>query len=587
MPSFSSFCERDASVGTMLSQAQTLLLLAASSLHTGTLPHHGRPRSRAVHMAEPSDLAALKRAFFAADSADSGERRASDMMDMIPSIMFDVPLCRAPREILPYHQRVLNVSEPQHTLLFESVLASALPHHYVHLHLRPTETPTARDAINSLDDPELGLWPGSKAALTGTLMRIVATRRESGGRLLLTVQGLSRVQVLRRTQLAPYSRADVTIIDDAETLRASACTTRRWLRATGAMRATDEPGRVRLALAAAAAEEQHWRDFEFDAPSATATAAERLCACSANGHQATSESAAAVDAAVARAAAAMEEASRLDDERGVPQQAANGSIARFLHPAAVDVRYAEQNWHSEWLRSLLDEIEDTAVQAEADLLLASVPQDDDGSGSAEGRPLASERALEELARQAEALDEAMVRGDAATLAALEIQAWLELDCLVNPDGPRGPGGAEEEEAAPTGSTSAPRRVFLTDGDVPPALLALLPPPPELGWPAEFGLARLASQLEVRARLESLFSSGGGEGEVPRDDGAGASGRTEPDVYPARRRATRLSYAIWAVLAPEGSPLQRVLEVTSTAERLRFAILRMRLLTGRQLKPPET
>jgi len=31
-------------------------------------------------------------------------------------------------------------------------------------------------------------------------------------------------------------------------------------------------------------------------------------------------------------------------------------------------------------------------------------------------------------------------------------------------------------------------------------------------------------------------------------------------------------------------LQRVLEVTSTAERLRFAILRMRLLTGRQLKP---
>ena len=57
--------------------------------------------------------------------------------------------------------------------------------------------------------------------------------------------------------------------------------------------------------------------------------------------------------------------------------------------------------------------------------------------------------------------------------------------------------------------------------------------------------------------------------------------------PSGRRATRLSYAIWAVLAPEGSPLQRVLEVTSTAERLRFAILRMRLLTGRQLKPPET
>ena len=70
------------------------------------------------------------------------------------------------------------------------MLAAARPHLYVHLHLRPTreptkepaEEPTARDAINSLDDPEFGLWPGSKAALTGTLMRIVASRRESGGR---------------------------------------------------------------------------------------------------------------------------------------------------------------------------------------------------------------------------------------------------------------------------------------------------------------------------------------------------------------------------------------------------------------------
>ena len=58
-------------------------------------------------MAEPPDLARLKRAFFAAESRDS--RPAVD------GIMFNMPLCRAPREILPYHQRVLNVSEPQHT----------------------------------------------------------------------------------------------------------------------------------------------------------------------------------------------------------------------------------------------------------------------------------------------------------------------------------------------------------------------------------------------------------------------------------------------------------------------------------------
>ena len=39
---------------------------------------------------------------------------------------------------------------------------------------------------------------------------------------------------------------------------------------------------------------------------------------------------------------------------------------------------------------------------------------------------------------------------------------------------------------------------------PCLLLALLPPPPAQGWPAEFGLARLAAQLEARARLETLF-----------------------------------------------------------------------------------
>ena len=68
---------------------------------------------------------------------------------------------------------------------------------------------------------------------------------------------------------------------------------------------------------------------------------------------------------MARAAAAVEESkftnlSKLeDDEQGVPLPA----IARFLHPTAVDARYAEANWHSDWLLSLLDEIEDTAVQA--------------------------------------------------------------------------------------------------------------------------------------------------------------------------------------------------------------------------------
>ena len=157
-----------------------------------------------------------------------------------------------------------------------------------------------------------------------------------------------------------------------------------------------------------------------------------------------------------------------------------------------------------------------------------------------------------------------------------MQVWLELDNLVNPDGPRGPGGAQG---------------FFTEGDMPRALLALLPPPPASGgWPDGFGLARLADQMEQRARLERLVSGDGDEktAPAPQSDAAAASAaftRPGPDVYPARRRAARLSYAVWALLAGDGAPLQRVLETTSTAERLRFAILRIRMLTGRQLRPP--
>ena len=53
-----------------------------------------------------------------------------------------------------------------------------------------------------------------------------------------------------------------------------------------------------------------------------------------------------------------------------------------------------------------------------------------------------------------------------------------------------------------------------------------------------------------------------------------------DAYPPRRRATRFSYAIWAVISPEGEELQPVLEAEGASERLRLALLRMRDLAGR-------
>ena len=46
-------------------------------------------------------------------------------------------------------------------------------------------------------------------------------------------------------------------------------------------------------------------------------------------------------------------------------------------------------------------------------------------------------------------------------------------------------------------------------------------------------------------------------------------------YPARRRAQRLSFAIWSVIGGENVELQPLLDVRSTSDRLRFALLRCR------------
>ena len=50
-----------------------------------------------------------------------------------------------------------------------------------------------------------------------------------------------------------------------------------------------------------------------------------------------------------------------------------------------------------------------------------------------------------------------------------------------------------------------------------------------------------------------------------------------DVYPARRRAQRLSFAIWPTISKDDRELQTALEATSTAERLRLAVARLREL----------
>lgn len=156
--------------------------------------------------------------------------------------------------------------------------------------------------------------------------------------------------------------------------------------------------------------------------------------------------------------------------------------------------------------------------------------------------LAGEGEIEATEAEAEAIE-------AETLRSVEVQAWLELDALYRAIAVKRPDGA-----------------LLA----PAQLIALLPPPPEpAGWPAEFLLLKVQRQMREKAAAQRA--------------GGMLSARADPDpyipysveLYPARRRAQRLSFAIWALIRQENSDLQQVLELTSTTDRLRLAVRRIR------------
>jgi len=140
----------------------------------------------------------------------------------------------------------------------------------------------------------------------------------------------------------------------------------------------------------------------------------------------------------------------------------------------------------------------------------------------------------------------------AGLAALETQVWLELDALLS-------SLADRTNDAPLGSTAYAQ------------LLSLLPPPPAAGWPAEFRLGEAAAALRERTEEQlavGMFNTG--------------FDTIEPFVpcavsYPPRRRAQRLSFMVWPTIGLENAKLQAALEATSTGDRLRSAVLRLREL----------
>ena len=106
---------------------------------------------------------------------------------------------------------------------------------------------------------------------------------------------------------------------------------------------------------------------------------------------------------------------------------------------------------------------------------------------------------------------------------------------------------------------------------PAQLLSLLPPPPEpAGWPAEFVMADVVAQLRAQAakqRARQLSDADDPEPYVP----------CSQELYPARRRAQRLSFCAWRLVHSENNELQRALEAVGTGDRLRLAVLRLREL----------
>ena len=401
-----------------------------------------------------------------------------------------------------------------------------------------------------------------------------------------------------------------------EALRAAGRASRAWLRETGALKHTDARLRARLALRAADVDATSWRPYEFADASLGESATPKLCQ---------------LHAPAAAAAAAAADAGLVEGMRGLLRERLHAAMEALLATPVDDVRAAVAD--ADAAAQVLDIMDDegpadpraagggdddggaTAIYADGAALPAALSRAleaiEDERVAAEVRLWAadgvSDRGREEATAGGAAADVDEEADDAAAVEALEVQAWLELDAL---------------------STR------LGYASVPMELLGLLPPPPAAGWPLEFaqvGAAaphherqRARTRSHARARRHATVVCGSHAAHLPPSctvhlsrhtrhtrlaslpsqaraafrEGSRAelqesldwpmelrtSARYTPtdSAYPALRRASRFSYAIWAVLAAsaDGVALQPVLEAEGTCERLRMALLRMRELSSR-------
>ena len=475
------------------------------------VPHHPTMQLR-DDSSYSKNVAMLKKIMYT-PSKDAAQ--PEDSLEVKLGLHRDMPLTRWETVLLPHQQTVLNVFQPEYVHMFETLMSQPGPHFYFHVHL-----PGGTD---NLANPEYALPGlgndgngGSAASVHGTIMQVVAARREKDARITMIVQGISRGIVLKGTRAMPYARADVFALPDAEALGDAARAARGWLRNSPAAPKRTDAQQRRWIAADSAAEDDAWRAYEY----ATRDIRGRL----------------------PPAFASFAPSAAHDCAKRFPTAVADAMVAATSSSSSAGSK-------------------DHAVVDECDTLLGA-----EGCDAVRDALSEAVEALEKGRRPArESLVEGFIANEAVEandvieamecsqqLASLEIQVWLELDAILRAI------AAKKKGALP----------------VPSQLMSLMPEPPKAGWPDEFVLTKVVTEVRKSAaakRSMDMFD--------PADD-------PEPfiphaaELYPARRRAQRLSYSVWAMIRDRtdaARDLQAVLEVPSTSDRLRLALMRLRKL----------
>jgi Lon protease-like protein len=411
-----------------------LLLSAASAWHHVPSAHHVPPRATMWHPRRASDtvmvgggaagtaaggggdlsgggddernaqVAALRKMFNQPtpedvpdeESAGASGREAADARKF--GLLMDLPLCRYSWCLLPGHQIAMSVWQPQYTLMFNTLLAEPGPHYYLHV-LLP-------GGAESLGEEGYELAPGSKSSLMGTLVRVALAQRNPDSTLTLVVQGLTRGVVLSPTQLLPYSRGNVQVLPDSETLLAAALASERLLQRTAQVATTSRVARRKLVAAAAWAEVETYVSYEalqisIDAGGSLAPLNQFNATAAADTFASVSER---VDTALQEVDTALREPLAPSAATEMPEATSEDP----LYEGSVALR-------------LLD----SAVEAAEDAVAAEV--ETSGKDAAEVETSGKDAAEIETSGK----DAAAAEAEAAeALHRLEIQVWLELDAML-------------------------------------------------------------------------------------------------------------------------------------------------------------